>query len=207
MRSAFNTYTLALMPIAIVINIVLGRLIDLLHLPLYLDQIGTIWVGVLAGPIAGGLTGLLSGVIWSLLFDLNALWFAPVALVVGVLAGMFGARSWLRKRKRPTLVLLGGLLTGIAAALVRVIPYAVNRLPEHSMDLLLPFFQNLVSNPVGAYLSQGIVFDPLDKIISYVVAFLILTRLPRRLLVRFPQGTATARARRKPLIGHVDDDE
>ena len=52
MRSAFNTYTLALMPIAIVINIVIGRLMDLLHLPLYLDQIGTILVGVLAGPIA-----------------------------------------------------------------------------------------------------------------------------------------------------------
>ncbi len=206
MRSAFNTYTFALMPIAIVLNIALGRLIDLLHLPLYLDQLGTIWVGVLAGPIAGGLTGLLSGVIWSLLFDLNALWFAPVALVVGVLAGLFGARSWLRKKKRPTLVLLGGLLTGVAAALVRVIPYVVNRLPEHSMDLLLPFFNNLIGNPVGAYFSQGIVFDPLDKIISYVLIFLILTRLPRRLLVRFPQGTATARARRQPLIGHIDDD-
>ena len=206
MRSAFNTYTFALMPIAIVLNIALGRLLDLLHLPLYLDQIGTIWVGVLAGPIAGGLTGLLSGVIWSFLFDLNALWFAPMALVVGVLAGMFGARSWLRKKKRPTLVLLGGLLTGIAAALVRVIPYVVNRLPEHSMDLLLPFFKNLIGNPVGAYLSQGIVFDPLDKIISYVIVFLLLTRLPRRLLVRFPQGTATARARRQPLIGHIDDD-
>ena len=206
MRSAFNTYTLALMPIAIVVNILLGRLMDLLHLPLYLDQIGTIWVGVLAGPIAGGVTGLLSGVIWSLLFDLNALWFAPVALVVGVLAGIFGARSWLRKRKRPTLVLFGGLLTGIAAALVRIIPYVVNRLPEHSMDLLLPFFQNLISNPIAAYLSQGIAFDPLDKIISYLLVFLILTRFPRRLLVRFPQGTATARARRRPLIGHVDDD-
>lgn len=206
MRSAFNTYTFALMPIAIVLNIALGRLIDLLHLPLYLDQIGTIWVGVLAGPIAGGLTGLLSGVIWSLLFDLNALWFAPVALVVGVLAGMFGARSWLRKKKRPKLVLLGGLLTGVAAALVRVIPYVVNRLPEHSMDLLLPFFKNLIGNPVAAYLSQGIAFDPLDKIISYLLVFLILTRLPRRLLVRFPQGTATARARRQPLIGHIDDD-
>ena len=206
MRSAFNTFTLALMPIAIVIDIVLGQLVNLLSLPLYLDNIGTIMVGVLAGPVGGAITGLLSGVIRSLLFDLNALWFAPVGLVVGILAGIFGARSWLRKRKRPTLVLFGGLLTGLVAALVRVIPYAVNRLPEHSMDLLLPYFKNLVSNPVGAYLSQGIVFDPLDKIISYLAVFLILTRFRRRLLVRFPQGTATARARRRPLIGHVDDD-
>jgi len=206
MRSAFNTFTLALMPIAIVINIMIGQLIDLLRLPLYLDQIGTIMVGVLAGPLGGAVTGLLSGVIWSLLFDLNGFWFAPSALVVGLLAGMFGARSWLRKRKLPTLVLFGGLLTGIGAALVRIIPYVVNRLPEHSMDLLLPYFQNLTGNPIGAYLFQGVLFDPLDKIISYLIVFLILTRLPRRLLVRFPQGTATARARRRALIGYVDDD-
>ena len=129
-----------------------------------------------------------------------------MAVVVGVLAGIFGARTWLRKRKRPTLVVFGGFLTGMLAALVRVIPYVVNRLPEASMDLLLPLFQNLISNPIGAYLFQGIAFDPLDKIISYVLVFLILTRFRRRLLVRFPQGTATARARRQPLIGHIDDD-
>ena len=38
-----------------------------LRLPIYLDSIGTVLVGVLAGPWAGALTGLLSNLIWSIL--------------------------------------------------------------------------------------------------------------------------------------------
>ena len=50
----FTTRTIVLMPIAIAINIVLGYTVQsVLKLPIYLDSIGTILVGVLAGPIAG----------------------------------------------------------------------------------------------------------------------------------------------------------
>ena len=46
------------MPVAIAINIVLGYTVqNVLKLPIYLDSIGTILVGVLAGPLAGALTG------------------------------------------------------------------------------------------------------------------------------------------------------
>ena len=205
MRSGFNTFTFALMPIAIVINIAIGQLMVILKLPLYLDSVGTIMVGVLAGPIAGGVTGLLSHIIWSLLFDRMVIWFAPVALVVGVLAGIFGARSWLRKRKLPTLVVLGGFLTGIVAALIRAGSYVLGGITESSTNVLLPIFQNLTDNIITANLLQGMLFDPLDKIISYLVVYFIFSRLTRRLLVRFPQGSSTARGRRKPLIGYVDD--
>ena len=50
---------LALMPVAIAINIAVGAIIVALRLPIYLDSIGTVLVGVLAGPWAGALTGLL----------------------------------------------------------------------------------------------------------------------------------------------------
>ena len=52
----FSTRVIALMPVAIAINIVLGYTVQsVLKLPIYLDSIGTILVGVLAGPIAGAL--------------------------------------------------------------------------------------------------------------------------------------------------------
>ena len=61
----FTTRVIALMPVAIAINIVLGYTVaNILKLPIYLDSIGTILVGVLAGPIAGALTGILSNLIW-----------------------------------------------------------------------------------------------------------------------------------------------
>ena len=53
----FSTRVIVLMPVAIAINIVLGYTVQtVLKLPIYLDSIGTILVGVLAGPIAGALT-------------------------------------------------------------------------------------------------------------------------------------------------------
>ena len=50
----FDTRTIVLMPIAMAINIILGATVaNALKIPIYLDSIGTILVGALAGPIAG----------------------------------------------------------------------------------------------------------------------------------------------------------
>ena len=57
----FTTRVIVLMPVAIAINIVLGYIVQtVLKLPIYLDSIGTIFVGVLAGPLAGAATGILT---------------------------------------------------------------------------------------------------------------------------------------------------
>ena len=64
--SQFDTRTIVLIPIAIAINIILGQTVAAaLKMPIYLDSIGTILVGVLAGPIAGALTGGLANLIWT----------------------------------------------------------------------------------------------------------------------------------------------
>jgi hypothetical protein len=93
-----STAVLALMPVAIAINIAIGSLVAALKLPIYLDSIGTILVGVLAGPWAGALTGLLSNLIWSILPIPGGAgpviaFFAPVAAVIGLLAGFWASRG------------------------------------------------------------------------------------------------------------------
>ena len=82
MAGMFTTRVIALMPVAIAINIVLGYTVQtVLKLPIYLDSIGTILVGVLAGPIPGALTGILSNLIWQ---------YAP-----GIGGGLGGKAAWL----------------------------------------------------------------------------------------------------------------
>ncbi|MBA3532320.1 MAG: ECF transporter S component [Ardenticatenales bacterium] len=211
MRSTFNTLTLALMPIAIVLNITIGALISyfnrispVIKIPLYLDSIGTILAGVLAGPVAGGLTGALSNILWSfILADPVIIWFAPVAFVIGVLAGLFGYYSWMRKIQ---MALLGGLVTGIVAAVMSapIATYVYGGITGGGTDFLVAAFQSFMDSTLGAVAAQGIFSDPPDKMISYLLVFLILKGLPRRLLVRFPQGEKTASPHRRPLIGHVD---
>ena len=52
-KKDFTTRTLVLIPIAIAINIAIGELVVRLKLPIYLDSIGTVLVGAIAGPWAG----------------------------------------------------------------------------------------------------------------------------------------------------------
>ena len=98
-----STATLTLMPVAIAINIAIGSIAVALRLPVYLDSIGTVLVGVVAGPWAGALTGILSNLIWSLLpvpggAGPVAAFFAPVAGVIGLMAGFWAGRGAYRLR-------------------------------------------------------------------------------------------------------------
>jgi energy-coupling factor transport system substrate-specific component len=115
-----STATLSLMPVAIAINIAVGSIVYFLRLPIYLDSIGTVLVGVLAGPFAGALTGLLANLIWSILpvaggAGPTAAFFAPVAGVIGLMAGFWGARGVFRLRSDDARV---GSFLALAAGVV-----------------------------------------------------------------------------------------
>ena len=130
--SQFGLRTIVLMPVGIAINIVLGATVaNAIKLPIYLDSIGTILVGVLAGPIPGALTGFLSNILWTYVpppFQYGpAAAFAVVATVIGLLAGLFGRVGALRPRPdRPASQLLAA---GAVALLVvgAMVAYAYTR--------------------------------------------------------------------------------
>ena len=122
-----TTAVLTLMPVAIAINIAVGSIAVALRLPIYLDSIGTVLVGALAGPWAGALTGILSNLIWSILpvpggAGPTAAFFAPVAGVIGLMAGFWASRGVFQIRSDDARV--GGFLSlaaGIAAAVVTLL--------------------------------------------------------------------------------------
>jgi hypothetical protein len=119
--SQFDTRTIVLIPIAIAINIILGQTVSAaLKVPIYLDSIGTILVGVLAGPIAGALTGGLANLIWTYVLPapFHSDYAAPffiVAVEIGLLAGIFGRLGFFRSRPNaPTNRLAIGALVVVA---------------------------------------------------------------------------------------------
>ena len=122
-----STATLTLIPVAIAINLAVGSIAVALRLPIYLDSIGTILVGALAGPWAGALTGLLANLIWSFLpipggAGPVAAFFAPVAAVIGLMAGFWASKGVFRVR--PDDPRIGGFLAiaaGIGAAVLMLL--------------------------------------------------------------------------------------
>jgi energy-coupling factor transport system substrate-specific component len=113
--------------VAIAINIAVGAIVVVLRLPIYLDSIGTVLVGVLAGPWAGALTGLLANLVWAILpvpggAGPNIAFFAPVAATIGLMAGFWAGRGAFRIRADDERV--GGFLAlaaGVAAAVVAMV--------------------------------------------------------------------------------------
>src|SRR5919199_5095679 len=121
----FNTRVIVLMPVAIAINIVLGYTVQqVLKLPIYLDSIGTILVGVLAGPIPGALTGILSNVIWQYAPVIGGGTIGPFAVtagVIGLMAGLWGYLGVYRSRPARGSALYGAAIVGAVIVLLLAI--------------------------------------------------------------------------------------
>ncbi len=268
----FDTRTIVLIPIAIAFNIILGQAVgQALKIPIYLDSIGTILVGALAGPIPGAVTGFLANILWTYVVpppfhsDIAAP-FAVVAVVIGLLAGMFGRFGWLRPRPNssgrrlllggatallvvglmafyaysrfyagtdglvlfnpenadPLFLALGvviailtviaiagflaflflrrdltvayvvvaGVLTGIVAALISA-PISANLftgVTGSGTDFLVAAFRQAGSDVTTAAFQQGLLSDPVDKLVTFLIVYLILNAMARRTKARFPQG-------------------
>jgi hypothetical protein len=147
-RSGLNSTALALIPLAIAINIVIGQLVT--GLPIYLDSIGTVLVGALMGPWMGLLTGVLANVIWTLLGNPVPIWFAYVAGVIGLLAG-FAGRAGLFQRPSPRW--LSALVGGIFLfALTLFILMFVNRNPDPNAFPPFPNAAQLIQDNVVIFI-------------------------------------------------------
>jgi hypothetical protein len=113
----FPTRVIALIPIAIAINIVLGYTVQtVLKLPIYLDSIGTILVGVLAGPLAGALTGFLANIIWQYAPGIGGGTIGPFAItaaVIGLMAGLWGYLGVYRPRPASGAQLIVAAVVGV----------------------------------------------------------------------------------------------
>jgi energy-coupling factor transport system substrate-specific component len=186
----FTTSTYALIPIAIAINIVVGEIVGRLRLPVYLDSIGTVLVGVLVGPWAGAATGGLANIIWGL-FNPVPLPFAIVAIVIGLLAGIFARLGWFN---RFYLVPVAGLITGVIAALLSapLSAFIFGGVTGGGADALVAAFRAYGNSILEATARQGLIQDSLDKLITFSVAYVIIMALPARTRTRFSQSGTTA---------------
>lgn len=187
-KEDFNTISIVLIPVAIAINIAVGQLIFALKIPLYMDSIGTVLVGVLAGPWVGALTGLLANMVWGL-SGLNVIYapFATVAAIIGLLAGLFSQAEWFRQWWK---VILGGVITGLVAATVSapISAYVFGGVTGAGTDAVVAFFRGIGFGIMPASFAQGVSSDPLDKAVTFLVVWIIIQALPKRFLARFPRA-------------------
>ncbi len=247
-KKDFTTRTLVLIPVAIAINIAVGEIVYRLKLPIYMDSIGTVLVGALAGPWAGALTGALANIIWGITLNPTVFGFFYVAAVIGAMAGI-AARMGVFERTSPRwlsaliggiffygltlfvmsltsfsrdgiipnaidltrqnvlvfiiILLMGlaigyfflqkagyaglaGLITGVVAAIISAPLAAIvyGGVTGAGTDLLVAAFRASGAGILASTMAQGAVSDPFDKMVSFLIVWLIIQALPVRFKAR-----------------------
>jgi len=187
LKEDFTTTTIVLMSIAIVINIVAGQLVSMLKLPIFLDSIGTVLVGILAGPWAGGLTGLLTNLIWGLISSPVAAAFSPVAMAIGIAAGLcakYGLfKTW-------WLAIISGVIITFFNAVVAV-PirlYMFGGITGSGADFITSYVLALGKDLFGAVVVSVFTSNLVDKVVTAVLAWGIVKALPARTTGRLPRA-------------------
>ena len=177
---ALPARTIGLIPVALVLNIVLGQVVGAVGLPLYLDTVGTVLIAALAGPLAGLTTGALSSVVWGLV-NPAALPFAAGSALTGLLAGWAIRHGAFRNILRAILAgLLLGLVTGAIAAPVAAFVYGGTA--GVGTGAVVSLLREMGNSLIGSVTLQSFISDPLDKAIVMVIVFLTVRALPKRTL-------------------------
>lgn len=191
MQKEFTTMTWVLIPVAIAINLTIGQIVLVLKLPVYLDSIGTVLVGVICGPWAGALTGALSNIIAGIILDPGWFPWFPVAAVIGATAGVMANIGYFKNWWK---VVVTGFIIAVAATIVGT-PISIlifGGISASGSSIITAFLLETGRSLMTAVLTTNFIAEPVDKIATSLLAFAILDGLSARYLTRFPRGENAA---------------
>lgn len=187
--SKLSSYNLAFMVICIAINMVAGQAVSMLKLPIFLDSIGTVLCAILAGPWMAVATGLLTNLLWGLLTGPIAAAFAPVAMMIGLSAGLMARAGWFNSLPK---VVVSSVVITLALTLV-AIPirsYLFGGATGSGADFMVAYLHAMGSDLQESVAVTVLGTNLLDKLLTVLIAWGLVRRLPQRTLRHFPQMAA-----------------
>jgi energy-coupling factor transport system substrate-specific component len=107
-------------------------------------------------------------------------------LVIFIVALLIGAAIGYFLLQKGGYAGMWGLITGIVAAIISAptAAYVFGGVTGSGTDLLVAAFRASGGNILSSVLAQGAVSDPFDKMLSFMVVWLILKALPARFKAR-----------------------
>jgi energy-coupling factor transport system substrate-specific component len=171
-RSRPNSTVPQVLIAAVVVLLVLGGIGFYGFLPFYTDGSFTFFGDTSAADPFFVILGYLIG-------------FAFVLAIVALIALLV-----LRRDVGVGYVAIAGLICGIVSALISAPIAAVvfGGVTGSGTDLLVAAFQQAGADLSTAVLQQGLISDPIDKTLEFLLVFILLQALSRRFVARFPQG-------------------
>lgn len=175
-----NVRIVTMMALCIGINFLGGSIALFLRLPIYLDSIGTIFAGAIGGPIVGLVTGLLSGLLSGIMTDIFSLYYSPVQIVTGLLAGFLLKGKLIKKRswKIPGLAFLLSFPGTLVSSFITV--YLFGGITSSGSSLIVQVLNGLGMTQTISVILVQTGTDYLDRLLSVMVVVAVVAILPKR---------------------------
>ncbi len=180
--SIFGPQCLALIAVGIALNLGVGFVVSALKLPFYLDSIGTVLATALGGLAVGLIVGVLSVLIGSLYVP--TLWaYALTAIAIATYTHLTMKAGFL-SRLAPTV--LWGLGLGVVAAILSapVTTYLWKGVSLAGPDAITAFLLATGKTILESVILGGLATDPFDKLVTALIAFALLRRVPKTVKLR-----------------------
>ncbi len=162
-----------------ILNIVVACGSYLLHIPLFLDSIGTLCCVVLLGTFPGLTTAILTNVILSL-FENSIVYYSILNILFAWLGYVFIKRGWLQRvRGIIGYIVTSGLLTGVLSGVIQLVIKSIK--PYKETVQFSEFISKALSiDYIPSFLLSAISFSLLDRALVTLIAFAIIRIIPNR---------------------------
>ncbi|MBE6002501.1 MAG: ECF transporter S component [Lachnospiraceae bacterium] len=181
-KTNFSTAVIVLIPACIGINYIGKLFAQVLKLPLWLDCIGTCIGAILGGPVIGGICGAANNLIYGFTTGDNiTLVYALTSLFIGIAVGVMARLGFMENFPKAMITAcVGGLAAVIVSTPLNII-YWGGQTGNVWGDAVFAATQ-AANLPVwlGSLLDELVVDVP-DKIITGIIVYLIVSRLPEKL--------------------------
>ena len=174
--SIISVRKMCVVALAIVLNVIGGHIALMLHLPIYLDSIGTIMIAMLYGPVYGMLPPLLYGLVMGFTLDIYSLYFMPVGLMLGLVTGLVSRYFFLKKWR----MIPGAMLITIPGTIVSSVITAVlfGGITSSGSTVIVQVLNKAGLGLTASVFIVQILTDYLDRLLSLVVVSYLLHVIP-----------------------------
>lgn len=182
----FSLMALVLIPVGVSINVVGYQMSQILKLPVFIDQIGTILVSMITGPWVGMVTGLLGNVVNGMIYP-TAFGYAIVSMLIGFVSGFLSRWRWY---SNVVGVVIGcallNVVSSVSAAVVTV--FMFGGVTGAGTDLLTAAFVASGQALWDSVLTTNVISGTVNTIVNFAIAWIIVRRIPDRFLVKLNYG-------------------
>ncbi|MBO0460724.1 ECF transporter S component [Enterococcus sp. DIV1298c] len=186
-QKKITTRMITIMALSIGINFLGGTIALWLRLPIYLDSIGTIFAGALLGPIPGVLTGLSSSLLSGVTMDMFSLYYSPIQIITGLLAGLILPKKLHEHglKSRLSLFVWTFVISAPGTILASLITIQLfGGITSSGSSTIVQLLYGLGLNQAASVTIVQAATDYLDRLLSVLVVSLVVLKLPNQAVAK-----------------------